>query len=102
MQDCPNCGSLTKPRSCHLRLVTNQPEIFQKIFLENNQIFGSWKKLFMCFHIWKNACHRNFIQFSVRIELYDKKCFIYGNCMIRIFGQPGYLSSTNSKFNSKN
>ena len=24
------------------------------------------------------------------MELYDKKFFIYGNCMIRSFGHPGY------------
>ena len=47
------------------------------------------KHLSYNFHIWKNAYHRVFIQFSVRMELYDKKFLIYGNCMIRSFGQPG-------------
>ena len=47
------------------------------------------KHLSYNFHIWKNAYHRVFIQFSVRMKLYDKKFLIYGNCMIRSFGQPG-------------
>ena len=51
------------------------------------------KHLSYNFHIWKNAYHRVFIQFSVRMELYDKKFLIYGNCMIRSFGQPGLLSN---------
>ena len=25
------------------------------------------------------------------MKLYDKKFLIYGNCMIRSFGQPGFL-----------
>ena len=40
-------------------------------------------------HIWKNAYHKNFIRFSVRMELYAKKFFIYGYCLIKSFGQPG-------------
>ena len=47
------------------------------------------KQLSYNFHIWKNAYHRIFIQFSVRMELYDKKILIHGKCMIRSFGQPG-------------
>ena len=47
------------------------------------------KHLSYNFHIWKNVYHRDFIQCSVRMELYDKKFFINGNCMIRSFGQPG-------------
>ena len=54
------------------------------------------------FHIWeisnftifiygKNVYHRDFIQFSVRMELYEKKFRIYENYMIRSFGQPGCL-----------
>ena len=31
------------------------------------------------------------------MELYDKKFFINGNCMIRSFGQPGTASFVNKK-----
>ena len=55
------------------------------------------KHLSYNFHIWKNAYHRVFIQFSVRMELYDKKFLIYGNCMIRSIGQPGKLGLEGSK-----
>ena len=47
------------------------------------------KHLSYNFHLWKNVYHRDFIQFSVRMELYDKKFLIYGNSMIRSFGHPG-------------
>ena len=53
------------------------------------------KMVIIQFHassVWKNACHTVFIQF-LNVwhckELYDKKFFINGNCMIRSFGQPG-------------
>ena len=36
----------------------------------------------------KDASSRDLIQFFVRMELYGKKFFIYGNCMIKPFGQP--------------
>ena len=49
------------------------------------------KRLPYSFHIWKKAYHRDFIHFSVRMELFGKKFFLYGNCMIRSFGQPGIV-----------
>ena len=33
----------------------------------------------------------DFIQFSVRMEIYEKKFPIYENCMMSIFGQPGWV-----------
>ena len=33
----------------------------------------------------------NFLYVWNCMELYDKKFLIYGNCMIRSFGQPGKL-----------
>ena len=49
-----------------------QPKNFQKLNLERkNQNFWFMEKhLSYNFHIWKNAYHRVFIQFSVRMELY--------------------------------
>ena len=50
-----------------------QPKIFQKLNLERkNQILWFMEKhVSYNFHIWKNAYHRVFIQFSVRMELYE-------------------------------
>ena len=49
-----------------------QPKIFQKINLETKkQLFGLWRKhLSYNFHLWENVYYRDFIQFSVRMELY--------------------------------
>ena len=70
-----------------------QPKIFKKIHLKRkNQTFWFMEKhISYNFHKWKNVYHRDFIQFSVRMELYDKKFLIYGNCMIRSFGHTGKL-----------
>ena len=68
-----------------------QPRSFQKLNLERkNQNFWFMEKhLSYNFDIWKNVYHREFIQCSVRMALYDKKFFINGNCMIRSFDHPG-------------
>ena len=34
------------------------------------------------------------------MKLYDNKFLIYGNCMIRSFGQPGYIENENVIFSS--
>ena len=39
----------------------------------------------------------NFLYVWNCMKLYDKKFLIYGNYMIRSFGQPGYYSSIRSK-----
>ena len=50
-----------------------QPKFFQKLNLEskNKSFWFMGKHLSYNFHIWKNAYHRVFIQFSVRMELYE-------------------------------
>ena len=50
-----------------------QAKIFLKLNLErkNQNFWFMGKHLSYNFHIWKNAYHRVFIQFSVRIELYE-------------------------------
>ena len=55
-----------------VRLQT-QPRTFQKLNLErkNQNFLFMGKHLSYNFHIWKNAYHRVFIQFSVRMELYE-------------------------------
>ena len=38
----------------------------------------------------------NFLYVWNCMKLYDKKFLIYGNCMIRSFGQPGQCNSNNT------
>ena len=45
------------------------------------------------FHLWENAYHRVFLQFSVRIKLYEKKISPYENCVTSIFGQIGQVQA---------
>ena len=94
MHDRPNCGALSKPRSSSLVFGFKHNHNFSKTKIRNkNSIFWLMEKhLSYNFRIWKNAYHRVFIQFSVRMELYDKKFIIYGNCMIRSFGKPGLFN----------
>ena len=87
MQDRPTFGVLSNQGHCHLCSVATTTENFSERKNQNFWFMG--KHLSYNFHIWKNAYHRVFIQFSVRMELYDKKFLIYGNCMIRSFDQPG-------------
>ena len=69
-------------------------DLSENKFTNKRQLFGLWRKyLSYNFHLWENAYHRVFIQFSVRMELYEKKFPIYENCMISIFGQPGQFGS---------
>ena len=73
MQDRPTCGVLSNQGLCHLCSVETQPYNFQKLNLErkNQRFWFMEKPLSYNFHIWKNAYHRVFIQFSVRTELYE-------------------------------
>ena len=70
MQDRPTFGASSNQGLCQLE---TQPKIFQKINLErkNPTFWFMEKHLSYNFHIWKNAYHRVFIQFSVRMELYE-------------------------------
>ena len=63
---------VTKVFVTSVRLQT-QPKIYQKLNLErkNQNFWFMGKRLSYNFHIWKNAYHRVFIQFSVRMELYE-------------------------------
>ena len=48
------------------------------------------KKPNIQFQFMGNCFFRDFIQFTVRMELYEKKFPIYENCMMSNFGQPGH------------
>ena len=96
MQDRPTFGVLRNQGLCHLSSVANTTENFSETKFR--------KKKIKIFGLWKNTYHTIFIygkKFIIEIsynvlyvwhcmELYDKKFFINGNCMIRSFGQPGY------------
>ena len=73
MQDRPTFGVLSNQGLCHLCSVANTTENFQKLNLErkNQNFWFMGIHLSYNFHIWKNAYHRVFIQFSVRMELYE-------------------------------
>ena len=93
MQDRPTFGDLSNQGLYHLCSVANTTKnLSENVLTNKKQLFGLWRKdLSNNFHLWKNAFHRVFIQFSVRMELYEKKFLIYENCMISFFGQPGLL-----------
>ena len=56
----------------HLRLVTNITQhFFKNGFKKKSTLSFMEKYLPYNFHIWKNACRRDFIHFSVCMELYE-------------------------------
>ena len=73
MQDRPTFGALSNQGLCHLCSVANTTEnLSENEFTNKKQFFGFWRKyLSYNFHLWENACHRVFIKFSVRMELYE-------------------------------
>ena len=73
MQDRPNFGVLSNQGLFHLCSVATTTENFSETkFRKKKQNFWFMgKHLSYNFHIWKNAYHRVFIQFSVRMELYE-------------------------------
>ena len=73
MQDRPTFGVLSNQGLCHLRSVATTTDSFSETkFRKKNQNFWFMgKHLSYNFHIWKNVYHRVFIQFSVRMELYE-------------------------------
>ena len=73
MQDRPTFGAMSNQGLCHLCSVANRIENMSENKITNKkQLFGLWRKyLSYNFHFWENAYHRVFIQFSVRMELYE-------------------------------
>ena len=90
MPDRPTIGVWSNQGLCHF-VFANTTENCSEINLKSkNQTFWFMEKhLSYNVHLWKNVHHRDFIQFSVRMALYDKKFLTFGNCMIRSFGHPG-------------
>ena len=79
---------------CHLCSVANTKKIFRKLNLETkNQLFGLWKNIYRTILIYGKILigefSYNFLYVWNCVKFYDKKFFIYGNGIIRSFGQPG-------------
>ena len=99
MQDRPTFGVLSNQVFVTRDRLQTQPKTFQKLNLErNNQFFGLWKNTYHTIFIYGKMF---IIEISYNVlyvwhcmELYDKKFFINGNCMIRSFGQPGHVCTT--------
>ena len=72
MQDRPTFGALSNQGLCHLCSVANRTKSLSENKCSNKkQLFGLRRKpLSYSFHLWENVYYRNFIQFSVRMELY--------------------------------
>ena len=89
MRDRPNFGALTKPRSLSLVNGYKHNQKFSKIkFRNKNQLLGLWKNTGQT--IFKNAHPRVFIQFFVRMELYEivwQEVSHVSHLEIVIFGQ---------------
>ena len=95
MQDRPTCGVLSNQGLCHLCSVANTTESFSetKFRKKKSKFFGLWRNTFHTIFIYGKMF---IIEISYNVlyvwhcmELYDKKFFINGNCMITSFGQPG-------------
>ena len=72
MQDRPTFGALSNEGLCHLFSVANRTQnVLENKIRNKKQLFGFWKKhLSYNFHLWESVYYSNFIQFSVRMELY--------------------------------
>ena len=96
-----NLKLISNQRLCHLCSAANTTENFSenKFRKKKSNFLLYGKTPVIQFHLRTNVYHRDFIQFSVRMELYgivwncmelyDTKFLMYGNCMIRSFGHPG-------------
>ena len=59
------CASFLKkiPKTvCHTRFINDKFFVIQLPFIAKCKSYN--------FHLWENVCYRDFIQFSVRMELY--------------------------------
>ena len=96
MQDRPTFGVLRNQGLCHLCSVATTTENFSETKVrktKNRKIFGLWENTYHTIFIYGKMLiiefSYNFLYVWNCMKLYDKKLLIYGNCMIRSFGQPG-------------
>ena len=80
---------------CHLCSVATTTENFSetKVRKKKSKIFGLWENTYHTIFIYGKMLiiefSYNFLYVWNCMKVYDKKFLIYGNCMIRSFGQPG-------------
>ena len=79
-QDRPTFGILSNQCLSHICSVANTTENFSetKFRRKKSKFLVCGKIPIIQFSYMENAYHRVFIQFSVRMELYEKKFLIYG------------------------
>ena len=97
MQDRPTFGVLSNQGLLSLVFGCNYNRKFfrNQILKEKIKIFGFWENTYHTIFIYGKMLiiefSYNFLYVWNCMKLYDKKFLIYGNCMIRSFGQPGGL-----------
>ena len=95
MQDRPTFGVLSNQGLLSLVFGCNYNRKFfrNQILKEKIKIFGLWENTYHTIFIYGKILiiefSYNFLYVWNCMKLYDKKFLIYGNCMIRSFGQPG-------------
>ena len=95
MQDCPTFGVLSNQGLCHLCSAANTTEKFSETkFSKKKSKFLVYGKtsIIQFSYMFIIEISYNVLYVWHCMELYDKKFFINGNCMIRSFGQPGHVA----------
>ena len=98
MQDRPTFGVLSNQGLCHLCSVATTTENFSETKFRKKKskflVYGKthYHTIFIYGKMFIIEFSYNFLCVWNCMKLYDKKFLIYGNCMIRSFGQPGYHS----------
>ena len=99
MQDRPTFGVLSNQGLCHLCSVATTTKNFSETKFRKKKIniFGLWENAYHTIFIYRKMLiiefSYNFLYVWNCMKLYDKKFLIYGNCMIRSFGQPGCVTN---------
>ena len=111
MQDRPTFGVLSNQGLCHLCSVATTTENFSETKIRKKKskflVYGKthYHTIFIYGKMLIIEFSYNFLYVWICMKLYDKKFLIYGNYMIRSFGQPGQCQAlawknkiTTSKF----
>ena len=96
MQDWLTFGVLSNQGLCHLCSVATKTENFSENKFRKKKskflVYGKthYHTIFICGKMLIIEFSYNFLYVWNCMKLYDKKFLIYGNYMIRSFGQPGH------------
>ena len=97
MQDRPTFGVLSNQGLCHLCSVATTTENFSETKFRKKKskflVYGKthYHTIFIYGKMLIIEFSYNFLYVWNCMKLYDKKFLIYGNYMIRSFGQPGHV-----------